>query len=145
MSYTGKPDSVQSAYSELLLPDISDILGKSTNSSVKSEFPAKYQEMELIISRTGSRNVKESGNKMFTLINAAQFTALKKEDVDQSDRSHPLGNITIESEDIIHIFPGELIRKNGKFRIDFSIATGEGILKGSFDMKGSGSFQVEKL
>lgn len=154
MTYTGKainaeggsPDSLLNSYAQIILPDLSDIIPPVVNESsnnYKSQFPAKFEDRELVITHAGSRVVKESGNNLLTLLNTKKFTAFSKEDFEMSEQSR-MGSASIECEDMIHIFPGELIGKKGKFQVDFSIATGDGFLKSSFDIRGNGNFEINK-
>lgn len=142
----GKSDTILNSYTELLLPDISDIVqsgGKTNN--YKSDFPARFEDRDLVVSHMIGWNIEESTADSYTLLDTVQYTAFAKEDFNGSDRSRPLGNLSIECEDLIHIFPGELLTKKGEFRVDFSISSGEGFMKSYYDLTGSGKFEMQKL
>lgn len=132
----GSSDSIQSAFGEVVLPDISGPIPGDETNFFKSDFPAWVGGKEISVSQTGGREISLSNNNILTLRDSMQFKT--------SENTLALGNINFESEDMVNISPGEMTGKKGTFRVNFSMADGEGLLQSSLDIDGKGDFDIRR-
>jgi hypothetical protein len=131
----GSSDSIQSAFGEVILPDISGPIPGDETNYFKSGFPARVGGREVSVSQTGGREICLSNN-ILSLRDTMRFIT--------SENPLALGDINFESEDKLNIFPGEMTGKKGTFRVNFSMTTGEGFLQSSLDIDGKGDFDIRR-